>query len=219
METSRRALLKGAPVAAVAFAIPATSVASEAVDRAEWERALAELHRVKAEDEAFTPGWWKAWQECKEECDAIPHAVLRPDPHTGLYQPVTTANSRFVSLARDTVKKVEAGKMRFEDHPNLQEHLRLCRDTAVAADERDLKVAAVRARYDMDALDDRAEELGDLIADAQSKVMEVPAPDLAALRVKLLMLPDERDGGMPSWTADYVRQTFEDVKRLLPASA
>lgn len=54
--------------------------------------------------------------------------------------------------------------------------------------------------------------------EALEQLMDMPAPDLAALRWKLEQL-HEGDGGMPAWTAEYIAQTYADVARLMPKEA
>lgn len=72
---------------------------------------------------------------------------------------------------------------------------------------------------------DRQQELCEQFVDAQSEVMNTPAPHLSALRWKLdqilvLEHSDDSDGGStPSWTRKYVAQTFDDIARLLPKGA
>lgn len=61
------------------------------------------------------------------------------------------------------------------------------------------------------------DELSDAWADAEADLMEMPAPDLHALRWKLdhFMLDH---GGLShaSYSVDYLRQTIKDYQRLLP---
>jgi hypothetical protein len=102
---------------------------------------------------------------------------------------------------------MDAGKMRSDPLPGLQEHAQLQRDLSRAANERDATIQAIRDRYEMDRLDDRSEELGDALSDAEAALMKTPAPGLAALRLKLERLP-EKDGDMPAWSSSYIAQTI-----------
>ena len=83
------------------------------------------------------------------------------------------------------------------------------------ADERQSAIQAIRDRYGMDVLDAKTGDLGDRLADATQKLMEMPAPDLDALRWKLDYLSD---GGtaFASWDERYSQQTFADLARLMP---
>jgi hypothetical protein len=67
-----------------------------------------------------------------------------------------------------------------------------------AADEREAAAQAIGDRYNMDALDEHSEALTDRYCDALNALIEMPAPDLAALRWKLSQLRDgDGDGGEP----------------------
>ena len=213
----RRNFLSGATAVTLAPALPIAASAATP-DRSEWSAAMAILAKIEAEDAAFTPGWWEAHKLCKAECEAIPHITLRSDPHTGRKAPVSTADTRFVMLARDNVAKIEAGTLRFDDIESLQDHVQLCRDVAAAADKRDSQVQSVRDRWNMDAQDDKAERLGDQLADAQEVLMKLPAPDMAALRWKLDQVSDKGES-WDSWSDEYVAQLNADIVALLPEAA
>lgn len=213
--TTRRALLKAAPTTALVMALPASATAT--ADRAEWSTAMDRYARVKTEDAAFTPGWLKAWRDCKEECDAIPHVSFKAEAYKG-GRCQTTANTFEVAQARREVALLNEGKMRLDPLPGLREHYEIKRKLVEADDARKTQIQAVRERYDMDALDDKAEILGDQLAEARDCLMQTPAPDLAALHWKLLQLRDQ-DGDMDAWVAKYVNQTYADIARLMPEAA
>lgn len=67
-----------------------------------------------------------------------------------------------------------------------------------------------------DYISDASELLCNAYSDAQAAVMNVPAPNLAALRWKLdyILSPDE--GTIASWSIEYVQQMLADIERLLP---
>jgi hypothetical protein len=112
---------------------------------------------------------------------------------------------------------LDTGKMHLDPLPGLREHYEIKRDLVKAADERDAAIQAIRDRYSMDELDERSEAYGNAIAEAQSALMGMPAPDLAALRWKLMQLRDGDDGPTACYEAGYVAQTFADIDRLMPA--
>lgn len=212
----RRNFIMGSAVAALSVsALPVAAASANATDRRRWEAAMADLARIEAEDAAFTPNWEKTWKRCNAECEAVPHITLRPSPYSGIKRPVSTADTQFVATARRTLANIAAGKERWDDIPSLNEQMQLLRDTAAEADKRDRQVQAIRDRHDMDRLDDKAEALGDALADAQGVLMAIPAPDLSALRWKLDHLTN-RGEGWDSWSDDYVRQVNADIARLLP---
>lgn len=221
MITSRRALLKAAPLATAALAIPAFAAATTIpTDRSAWNSALAAYHRVRAEDAAFSARYMPIWDRCKASCDRVPHVALRPDPYSGRKDPVTTADEWLVRMARYEVKRLDSGKMRIDANvPGVQEHYDLKRELARAADERDAARQRIRDRFGMDDMDDQSDRLGDRLARAEEALMDTPAPDLAALRFKLdhLLEPDS-DGSTACWSRAYVAQTVADYQRLLGAA-
>ena len=80
---------------------------------------------------------------------------------------------------------------------------------------------AYRAMPYSDSEADIASEMstmsGDALAAAESALMELPAPNLAALRWKLdhILEPDSGSDETPGWSMGYVRQTIADYRRLL----
>ncbi|MBY6015125.1 hypothetical protein KUV75_09465 [Qipengyuania gaetbuli] len=66
------------------------------------------------------------------------------------------------------------------------------------------------------SVEETADRLCNEACAAEDALMEMPAPDLAALRFKLEKLLAADDGSTDGWSADYVRQTQEDIRRLLP---
>lgn len=78
------------------------------------------------------------------------------------------------------------------------------------------RIRAIATRLETDAADDRAERFGDEICDAASRLMEMPAPDLAALRWKLDHLTDQGQK-WDCWSDDYTSMVRADIARLLPS--
>lgn len=66
------------------------------------------------------------------------------------------------------------------------------------------------------SIEETADRLCNEACAAEDTLMEMPAPDLAALRFKLEKLLASDEGGTDSWSVDYVRQTKEDIRRLMP---
>lgn len=66
----------------------------------------------------------------------------------------------------------------------------------------------------------KLDDLCDTASDAELALLATPAPSLIELRWKLdtLLAPDGTGGGVAAWSEDVVRQTREDMKRLLPAT-
>ena len=217
--TTRRNLLIAAPAVAAIAAIPAIAIAKTCpADRSAWNAAMADYQRVNAEDAAFSQGYMPLWERCKADCEQVPHVALRPDPHSGHNQPVTTADTWAVRMARHEVKQMDNGKMWLDPKvPGVQARFDLQCDIVRAADERDAAIQVVRGRFGMDEADDESERLGDRLADAASTLMSAPAPDLAALRWKLdYMHAEDGSESTPAWSMHFVAQALADIARLLP---
>lgn len=106
------------------------------------------------------------------------------------------------------------------DRAEWDSALRRCQ---VARSRYDACVARLRRKYgravdappdEQNALDDLCDQSGE----RETELMNMPAPDLAALRWKLDLLR-EPNGDMAPWTARFVRQAFADIARLLPPAS
>jgi hypothetical protein len=212
--TTRRAFMAAVPAAAVVASVPAAALAmpTEGTDRRGWDAAMQAFQRLEAEDAAFEGPYQAAWQNCRAECEAVPHVTFPPEAYTG-GRCQTTADQWALKRARRDVEQLDAGKMRLDPLPDLREHYDLKRQLVKAADERDAAIQAIRDRYDMDALDDRSDALGDQLADAAFALMALPAPDLAALRWKIDYTFGE------SYDPSYLAQMRADIARLMPEGA
>lgn len=83
-------------------------------------------------------------------------------------------------------------------------------------------VLAFRERYEQARIEtgiddacDTCDALSDKLCDAQSELMDTPAPSLAALRWKLEKLLELSGDHTTSWSIKFAEQTMEDMKRLL----
>ncbi|MDP9412805.1 MAG: hypothetical protein M3Q08_01665 [Pseudomonadota bacterium] len=217
---SRRAALATIAGTSAVAALPVAAAATIPAERSAWDRAFAAYKAASAEDQAFNAVFDRLYARCKAAEEAIPHNVLRPDPYTGQATPVSTADRMFVQHARSWVEKITAGTMKLDPLSSLQEHYQLCQEVAAAADERDAKVEAVRARFGMDDAEEKWEALGQRAYEAEWALMEIPAPDAPALLFKLeKLLEVERDGSTAPWAERAVRQTIADARRLLAREA
>jgi len=210
--TTRRSLLKAAPIAATLAVVP-TSAIGAATDRSQWEKALAAYNEVKAEDAAFSARYRIAWKQCDAELERLPHIT------SGHY---STAHWDQVEYCRREVKALDEGRVRYDPLPDLIEKEQNMRALVAGDDQRKAAIQAIRDRYDMDALDDRSDELGDRICERERELMHTPAPDLAALRWKLDFITQEAkedDGCLPAYTSDFVRQMLADIAALMPVGA
>ncbi len=219
---TRRALLGAITLASAgaAIGVPASATAITSTSRSEWDRAFAAYKAASAEDQAHNAVFDRLYARCKAAEERIPHVTLRPDPYTGQSTPVGTADRMFVQHARSWVEKITAGTMKLDPLSSLQEHFQLCREVAAAADERDAKVEAVRARFGMDEAEEKWEALGQRAYEAEWALMNTPAPDAPALLFKLeKLLETEREGSTAPWAEKAVTQTIADARRLLAREA
>lgn len=196
--------------AAVVVVTTGPAVARSTTDRTNWDIAIAAHERAIAEDAAFDPRYWeihREWEAGKPSMEEI---------HW----------KQFDSRDRDrTARMIDLEKewRRFLDGENKwwwaknaegrKAEYRAALDSVQAYRD-------AEARHDresgMDAAEQRWEALGDEVGRTRDALMDMPAPDLSALRWKLAQLRDD-DGDLVGWSADFVRQTFLDVDRLMPA--
>lgn len=216
---TRRAMVAAmaALPAVAALGIPASAAVS---DRGAWDRAYLAYEKAQAEYLAFETAFNPLFERYLKERDTIPHLTFRPDPHSGFYRSVTTADVPFVRRARNLVRDVAAGKCRLDPDPSLQAHFQLCQEVTAAADERDAKIAAIRDRLNIDEMNDKSEILSKRLNEADAALMATPAPDHAALLFKLeKLLEVEADGSTACWGEGYMAQTMIDARRLLSGEA
>lgn len=67
----------------------------------------------------------------------------------------------------------------------------------------------------LQGIEETADRLCNEACAAEDALMETPAPDLSALRIKLEKLLAIDNGSTDAWSEDYVRQTIKDMRRLL----
>ena len=212
--TSRRALLKAAPIIAATAAIPAMALTIPTPGgRTEWEAALRTLQHAKDEDAAFTPIHTrisKAWETGRPTMDGIDWSEFpfANRDHVARTIDIDKAWSDFLA---------SEGKLWWSGDPERRkERYRAALDSVQAFRD-------AEARHDretgMDKADQRWEELGERVSDAEAALMNLPAPDLAALRWKLDQALRIDGDSTPCWSAEYVRQTVADFRRLCGEAA
>jgi hypothetical protein len=212
LTSDRRAFLAAAPVAVAALSLTAAAAPLMAHGRHSWEAALAAHERAKAEDAAFDPVYWRiheVWEAGKPSMASI---------H---WKEFTFADRDHVARTLDlesTWQKFLAGQGKWwsaRDPEAVKARHRAALDSVQAF--RDAEAQHNR-ESGMGEADERWGKLAEANCEAQRMLMDMPAPDLAALGWKLARLRDD-DGGLVAWEADYIRQTFADIDRLLPKGA
>lgn len=209
--SSRRAVLKAAPVIAAGIAIPSAAATLRVPEREAWDEAFAAHERAKAEDAAFDPIYASinaAWERGRPSMDDIHWSEF----------PFRNRNevARTLDLEAAWLNFLDGEeKWWWGDSENRKARYRAALDSVRAF--RDAEAQHDRGSG-MTEADERWESLGSAVADTRSALMDLPAPDLAALAWKLAQLRED-DGSLIPWEPEYIQQTFADIDRLLPAGA
>lgn len=213
----RRAFIAAATVSSIAVTSPVLAVASNAgsADRRAWDSAMAAHEAAKAEDEAFNPVYdrvSKVWEAGKPSMDSIHWSEFRFADRDLVARTLNLEKTWNDFLAGE-------GKWWSGGSPAASQRMK---DRQRAALDSVQAFRDAEARHDresgMDAAEDRWEALGDAAWNTRLTLLNMRAPDLSALRWKLAQVRND-DGSLVSWRADIVRQTFDDIDRLLPEGA
>jgi hypothetical protein len=222
---SRRAALAGiASVAAAvpAVAIPATSaVAGFTPDRSAWDAAMAAFQRAEAEADAFEVVFMPIHDRCKAEIELqLPHKLLPRHLHIGKLCP-STADWQYISRCRHYVEEWDASKIVVDDtvRERYNEHIAICRGAIRADEERKAGIAAIERKHGYAEAEQKMETLGDARYETEWALMDLPAPDLPALRWKLEKLLEIENSSTAPWSSEAVGQTVADIQRLMAGRA
>lgn len=91
---------------------------------------------------------------------------------------------------------------------------------ALPSVERDRAIRAIESRMGYEEACERWAELSTRAGDARWTLLKMPAPDLKALRWKLIYLLDcDESGSCWNWTDAGMKQTRLDIQRLMPGEA
>lgn len=205
---TRRAMLAAIPAVAAFAAVPVASAAT--VDRSRWNVAFAAMEKADADELAFNPVYdriFESWKSSRPAMDGID------------WKPFPFENRDHVARVLDLDQRWKQflageGKVWASANPdNTKAEMRAALDSIQAyrdaCDKHDQETG-------MAAAEDRWEALGDAAHAARGKVMETPAPDLAALRWKLQhLLADDGSESVSAWSMDYIAQTKADIARLM----
>lgn len=210
--TTRRQLL-ATIVAAPLVAAPAFAATSPAIGRAAWDRAFAAMTAAKRTHEQESARFDPIYDSYRRAVDAVPHVTLRPDPYSGRYEAITTADPHMVRQARVMVRDLSEGRRRHDPLPDLLEHERLHRELVAAADARDAKIKKIDNQLGYSAAAERAEQACTFYTDAAGALLDIPSPDGPALlwKMEYLWLGDEEAG----WAAEVVSLVLADARRFL----
>jgi len=208
--TDRRALLMGAPALAIVASAPALAITSN--NRAAWDAAMRAYLAAKAEREAFAPIYsqiFDIWYNSRPSMDGIhwPEFHFANRNEVARTLDLEKAWAHFLRGEGQFwwAKDEEGSKKAKASYRAALDSVQAFRD-AEAAHNRDTG---------MDAASDESDRLDDIENGAETALMDMPAPDLPALRWKLDRIFDLHDDGMQPWTVKYVGQAMSDYARLL----
>lgn len=214
IDTTRRAFIAGSAMAAVAASVPAAALALPA-DRRAWEFAMATYLRAKAEADDFDTELFRihdAWKAGKPTMDGIHWRAL-----IGL-----AADRDHIARSMNLDKAwrdflAAEGRTWWGNSPAATERMK-ARYRAALDSVQEYRDACERndEATGMDAANDHSEALTDRMMEALDTLLEMPAPDLAALRWKLDQFMPNDGHGSSAWDAGYLAQTLADIARLLP---
>jgi hypothetical protein len=214
--TSRRALLKAAPVTALTIAAPLTALnAVSPTDATEWDAAMRTYEDAVAEDAAYDPIYWaihRSWEAGRPSMDGIHWKEFPFFDRKHIARTIDLEGMWRGFLA-------DEGKSWWSPKPESRKaQFRAALDSVQAF--RDAE-AAHRRDSGMDEADQRWEELAERVNEAQWALMALPAPHGAALLWKLnvLLAVDEETVGGVGWDRGPAEQALADMSRLLGREA
>jgi hypothetical protein len=205
---SRRQVMKTisavAAVPAVSFADAAHALSSQP-NRADWDTAFAEYEHA-ARDADFHSTRYNAIEKAYfAACERVPDVTLRPDPHAGISEPLTTSRPSHVAHARRSLEGlVEWGQ-------DATAHVALCRELVAADDARKAQMAEIDASLGYSKTVKAFETAVDRHSEKARRLLTMPAPDGEALLWKL----DYLYFSQFSWAEEINDQTAGDARRLL----
>jgi hypothetical protein len=209
IETSRRALLAGLAIAPIAVAAPAAAVARFAQERRAWDAAFAVYERTR----------WEFQRLCNVHSvleEQLPGRVDRYFDDLGLY--IGAKREDAVSAARMALWRREFGTTGLILYPadaRIQQESRQAEILIEAERTADEFMAyqehceRERERLGVDDADDAASIYGEThYFPARDALMDVPAPDEAALLIKLMV-------ALESLSDAHADSTLGDARRLV----
>jgi hypothetical protein len=209
--TTRRALLAGAPVAALAAiaAAPAPALASPAEVSPNVAAAIrahgAALARVNAFRNIHTP-IEEAWFAASK---AIPHVTTKNSYlNTEGEERRATTEPTSLGMARSILRDFDAGTLYQSQHDT--DFIATMREVVEAGAERDAEAGRIKAALGYEAADARLEELGNEEIEALGDLLQVPAQSFLDLIAKVELIHAEEAWGF----RDAAEQIVADLRRL-----
>ena len=221
VSTSRRAVMRALAILPAAIVTPpAAHAAVELVcaapsDAAAWDAAMDEFIKADAECRAFEPTVLQAF----EAYDAQrPRAEdLRIDRLSFGGKTV-----EFIAHGMDLDRHWEeflAGKCKWWWGDKIEARKKAELDSIRAYRKERQRVATATG---VDDASRKADDLSEAATDAEDKLMAMPAPHWEAVLWKQDRLFGDLDveaGNVPSWSNEYVKPFFDDIRRLAGEAA
>jgi hypothetical protein len=211
---SRRHVMTAmAAIVASSTAAPAFAGVKPAADRREWVQALRHYEMAREKAERIGSDFDGIYSRYHEAIEKVPHVTVDFDMAD---KPITTSDAYMLADAKRQVR----GVMYLENHPgNYQSH-RWAQRLLDAQQEREAAMNRIDERMGYSIAAQRCDDAWDAESEAKTRVMQMPAPDRAAVLWKLEELfgakqLEDEDGGIPPWSVDYTAQFFDDVRRFL----
>jgi len=199
----------------------ATKADAATIDRTAWDRAFAAMEKARDADEAFRPVFEAAADGFERDRPSGDDIKLRP------IAPLVTPQARTEILYRADLDKLHADYIAahrvswWAPDPDavIARHKACCDEVRRFRAERQ----AVKDRHNYGDIAARYEALSQRFYDTQNTLLNLPAPDLAALHWKLEHLFAEGaaeggDGAEP-WAQHVMANLMADVRRLMPKEA
>lgn len=188
---NRREALAGFALTAAAGSVAAPAL-PRSIDRREWDVAMAAYVEAQRKAKALA-----------HRVDAISTAYQKGReaiPEVGTAQQVRHARSALRSLSY------------IEDLGDNYAVYRGFHALVKADDERNEKIAALDKRLGWTAINDRYDALNEAVSEAETALLNMPAPDGEALMWKVERLYKPGDG---IWSDGVEDQTHADLRRFL----
>lgn len=195
--STRRALLKAAPIAAATLAIPASAAAcsfdprSQTTSTDTWDQALAAYRKIEAR-----------YDELCDDCEAADNAV---------HEVIPERVDRYFYDYKLGIGMTREAVLFWLAHYNLGASSSAKIDAGRTADEfmgYQQNILDARKRFRTEELDEARRAYFPTYTEARDALMKVPAPTAAALLVKMEIAAVSRDDA-------HAESTLADARRLI----
>jgi hypothetical protein len=201
--------------------LPAAGIAGQSVasttDRSAWDRAMIRWVRAKRIADDVVAAYDRAWMAVEAEApqpEPFAHHFTASEHHRALLYSVDLEErlARYRRIAPVSVFPAEAAQRSIQEAQQIVERIKAFREARRIAND----------RHDHTRLEEAYESAIDELGDAESALMEAPAPDTTALLWKLERLwgeDVERGESGGSYCHEWMAALMADARRLLDRRA